>query len=40
MKRLGIQTTKLCGKDFKHVMHCNPEGILVDGGRVSWLTAL
>jgi hypothetical protein len=40
MKRLGIEGVELCGKDLKHVVHCNLEGILIDGGMVSWLTAL
>ncbi len=39
MKKLGIKTTELCGKDLKHVMHCNLEGIPIDGGKVSWLVA-
>jgi hypothetical protein len=40
MKRLGIKIVELCGKDLKHVMHCNPKGIFVGGGKVSWLIAL
>jgi len=38
MKRFGIETFELCGKDLKLVVHCNPEGRLVSGGKVSWLT--
>jgi hypothetical protein len=35
MKRLGIETTELRGKDLKLVVHCNLEGQFVSGGRVS-----
>jgi hypothetical protein len=40
MKRLGIEIIVLHGKDVKPVVHCNPEGRLIGGGKVNWLTAL
>jgi hypothetical protein len=35
MKRLGIETTELHGKDLKFVVHCNLESKFVGGGKVS-----
>jgi hypothetical protein len=40
MKKLGRETIELHGKDLKHVVHYNPKGRFVSGGKVSWLTPL
>ncbi len=37
MKRFGIEAFELRGKDLKPVVHCNPEGRLISGGKVNWL---
>jgi hypothetical protein len=40
MKRLGIEVVECSGKDVNHVVHGNPKGRLVGGGRHSWFITL
>jgi hypothetical protein len=40
MKRLGIEMVECSGKDVSLVVHCNPKGRLVGGGRHLWFIAL
>jgi hypothetical protein len=40
MKRLGIEAVECSGKDVTLVVHCNPKGRPVGGGRHSWFIAL
>jgi hypothetical protein len=40
MKRFGIEVAECNGKNVTLIVHYNPEGRLVGGGRHSWLIAL
>lgn len=40
MKRLGIKTFELHGKDLKPIVHYNLEGKPIGGGKINWLIAL
>jgi len=40
MNRLGIEMAELHGKDVKPIVHFNPLGRPIGGGKCTWLTTL